>query len=149
SSIRELRDEAIACLALTDLRPGQAFGKLRAGDALFAFDGAFLKYAKPEARGVAIYRLGAAEPIVRIKEPSAAAQRLKLSPDGRFLAVGFLKSVEIRRADTGKIVSTHPGKALRLEFTADSSRIAIGYSDGTFALCDVAGGRTLASVHLG
>jgi serine/threonine protein kinase/WD40 repeat protein len=149
SSIRELRDEAIACLALPDLRPGRAFGSFRTVGPSYVFDGAFGKYARFDGDRIALFHLEDDEPIVRIADLARSATRSKLSPDGRFLGVALDDRVEVRSADNGGLVSTHSGKALRIEFSADSSRFAIGYADGRLALHDMANGRVFGLLQLG
>ena len=77
ASFDELRDEAIACLALPDLRPGGvAFD--RADDAgRPVFDGAFDRRARVGPDGaIAVFRRGDARPIARLADLGGTPERI-------------------------------------------------------------------------
>jgi serine/threonine protein kinase/WD40 repeat protein len=148
-NILELRDEAIACLALPDLRPGPVFGGHDTSTWSCVFDRSFSKYAKIDGQDVAVYRVGTDKPIARIAGLTEPVTHLRISPDGRFLALASGKEVQVRSADTGEFVATDAGTAHRIEFSSDSRRVAIGCSDGRFTLHEVSSGREVASIQVG
>ncbi len=143
ASFDELRDEAIACLALPDLRPGGiAFD--RAADAIKpVFDGAFDRYARVGPDGaITVVRRGDARPIARLADLGGTPERLWMGPDGRHLAVALANQLQIWDVAARRVAFTRPGKAVRVEFAADSRRAVIGLADGTVLVTE---GRELAS----
>ena len=143
ASFDELRDEAIACLALPDLRPGGvAFD--RADDAgRPVFDGAFDRRARVGPDGaIAVFRRGDARPIARLADLGGTPERLWMGPDGRHLAVALADRLQIWDVDARRVAFTRPGKVVRVEFAADSRRAVIGLADGTVLVAD---GRALGS----
>ena len=149
SGFDELRDEAIACLALPDLRPGKETIGIPAG-IWPVFDGRFLRYAFADSRGdVLVGRIGHAEPVVRITGLGGAPERLWMSPDGRSLAIALPEGLQVRDAETGRLVLARAGKVVHLEYADESSRAAIGFADGTVVLADVAAGREVAHISVG
>lgn len=150
ASFDELRDEAIACIALPDLRPGRVAID-RVADVLApVFDGEFQRYACVERGGViAVFRTGAATPIVQLTDLRGTPERIWISPDGRHLAVALAREIQLWDVDGRRVTFTRPGKTLRLEFTTDSRRAMIGSADGKVLVVDVAGGHELASFSPG
>jgi serine/threonine protein kinase/WD40 repeat protein len=150
SSFDELRDEAIACLALPDLRPGKAAIDLPAAAGGPVFDAWFRRYALTAPGGeVLVHRVGQREPIARVIGPGAPLGRLWISPDGRSLAIAGADALQVRDIDAGRVVLHRAGKAVSLEFDSDSHRAAIGLADGTVVLADVTDGRELTRFQAG
>ncbi|MDR3638692.1 MAG: protein kinase [Isosphaeraceae bacterium] len=146
ASFDALRDEAIACLALPDLRPGRvAFD--RVADAVKpVFDGDFERYARLEPGGaIAVFRMGDDKPIARLTDFGGTPERMWMGPDGRYLAVGVAGGLQMWDVDARRIAFTRPGKIVRLAFGADSRRAVIGLANGAVVVADVASGRELAS----
>jgi serine/threonine protein kinase/WD40 repeat protein len=150
ASFDELRDEAIACMALPDLRPGRLVFD-RAADGLpLVFDGEFDRYARVERGGtIAVFRTGTGTPIVQLTDLGGMPERIWISPDGRHLAVALAREIQMWDIDARRVAFTRPGKVFRLEFTTDSRRAVIGSTDGKVLFVDVAGGQELASFSPG
>jgi serine/threonine protein kinase/WD40 repeat protein len=149
SGLNELRDEAIACLALPDLRPGNAAIDVPAG-ASPVFDGLFQRYALADPHGdVVVRRVGQQEPVARMIDFGGAPAQLWFSPDGRSLAIATADGLQVRDVDAGRVTLARAGKAVRVDFAADSRRAAIGFEDGTIVLADVAAGREVARFTAG
>jgi serine/threonine protein kinase/WD40 repeat protein len=139
----DLRNEAIACLALPDLRLGNESFEWHDG-MLAAFDGSYGRYAVLDAqREVGVYRLGEDQPIARWHGPGGAATRLSISSNGHFVAVATSECLEVRDVDRGSIALALPGRILHMEFSADSRRIVIGGRDGLIEVFDLATGEDL------
>ncbi len=146
ASFDELRDEAIACLALPDLRPGRAVFERAAEAHAPVFDGEFDRHARIERDGsITVFRTGVATPIVRLTDLGGTPERIWISPDGRHLAVALARGIQMWDVDERRVTLTRPGRVLRLEFTTDSRRAMIGSVDGKVVLVDVAAGGELAS----
>ncbi len=146
SGFEELRDEAIACLALPDLRPGRvAFDHaMDAGKPIF--DSQFERYARIEPGGtVAVFRKADITPFARLTDLGGTPEQLWMSPDGRYVALALARGLQIWDVDARRVVFTRRGKALRVAFTADSHRAVIGLSTGTVLVAGVASGREVAS----
>ena len=63
----ELRNEVIACLALTDLRPGTTSVAIPPGNFALVFDDAYRRYALSDAQGtISVYHFGDDQPFVRL-----------------------------------------------------------------------------------
>ena len=85
----ELRNEAVACLALTDLRRAKSWGGFPSGTTMLAFDARLEKYVRSDARGnLSVRRVADDEELATLRGPGAGrhAYFLRFSPDGRFVA---------------------------------------------------------------
>jgi hypothetical protein len=94
----ELRNEAIACMALTDLRPARRLQDLawaRSGtgtESQVAFDRRWEVYARGDPEGnVSVRSLADDRELARFSRPLQVAALLQFSPDGRFLAAKFFR----------------------------------------------------------
>jgi WD40 repeat protein len=150
ASFDELRDEAIACIALPDLRPGRLAFDRAANVLAPVFDGEFHRYACVERGGtIAVFRTGVAAPVAQLTDLGATPERLWISPDGRYLAVALARETQMWDVDARRVTFTHPGQVFRLEFTTDSRRAMIGSGDGKVLVVDVADGHEVASFSPG
>jgi serine/threonine protein kinase/WD40 repeat protein len=150
SAFDELRDEAIACLALPDLRPGLRAIEVPAGGSAPVFDGRFQRYALTDSHGaVLVYRMGQKEPDARLTHSGGAPAVWGMSPDGRWLAIAFPDGLDVLDVEANRVAFARAGKVVRVDFAADSRRAAIGFADGTVVLADVAAGRELARFTVG
>ncbi len=84
-----LRDEAIAALALPDIRRGPSLHAMRAGTKGLAFDGLYQTYATINDQGIISIRgIPNDEELRSIKtNKKTVSSDLRLSPNGKFLAV--------------------------------------------------------------
>jgi hypothetical protein len=81
------RNEAIACLALTDLQPGRTWEGAPPGTLAIAFDPRHERYARSSAaHSIQIRRVKDDLCMLKIDAPGTPAKQLLFSPDGRYLA---------------------------------------------------------------
>ena len=153
----EMRDEAIACLALPDLDEIHRSSESFQGVAL-VYDPMLERYARLDWDGVLSVRNVADDREVRrFPSPGPVGENyiLAFSPDGRYLAVIY------------RLASTHPLKVWRLDreepvpvlddsdaiysakFTPDGKRIAVIHTDGSVVLHDLASGHAAARCDFG
>jgi eukaryotic-like serine/threonine-protein kinase len=144
----ELRDEAIASLALPDLdevhRSPEAFRGVR-----LAFDANLERYARLDWDGVvSVRRVADDHEVRRLPSPGPVPDCfvLAFSPDGRHLAVSYRlgsnRPLMVWRLDRGEPVFTIDGPALvnTARFTPDGLRIAVTHTDGSLVFHDLASG---------
>ncbi len=144
--IEDLRTEAIACLALADLKPLHDVPSEGRPEYPIAFDAELERYAHGDAEGVVLLRRTADwELLARLPTPGPGVVGVNpgFSPDGRFLAAGSW------RRDSARVVVWElgdggpPHQALEVEgsgefaFHPDGRRIAIAQPDATILLCDL------------
>src|SRR5262249_1941245 len=96
---RELRNEAIACLALADLKRGEGWTRDPGWSAPLAFDSTLQYYVvyddKPEARGyvnqghLSVRRALDHREVAHLPGSGTRVVRAEFSPDGRYLAAHY------------------------------------------------------------
>jgi WD40 repeat protein len=133
----ELRDEAIACLALTDLRAQPPRLAPEKDAAALAFSGDQRLYTFSNPSGEIIVRDAAEDrELARWQAGTAAARRLLFSPDRQYLAVVQSQRTETvlsvwRWADRARLFAlTNLMQPDALDFQPDSPRLAFGTEDG-------------------
>src|SRR5262249_17081989 len=150
----DLRDEAIACMALTDLRilPGWETDRRHPWT---AFDPALERYAVciDDARGNITVRLVADHrEVLRLSGPGDPAEYFRFSPDGRYLAVHYDPNNQSQPNrflvwDLGRaqpVVAIGPGDwGGSWVFSPDSRRLAVGRRDSSISIFDLGSGREL------
>ena len=146
----EFRNEAIACMALADLRPARRWADPpdEAGLGL-DFDPALLRMARGTARGEVVIRDIAGSRILdRLSGSGLRATFVRFSPDGRYLAAkheeeGIGAELAIydlaRQAPTLRVPNGMHEQAL--DFSPDGRSVAAGRRDGSIVLYDLASGR--------
>jgi serine/threonine protein kinase/WD40 repeat protein/Tfp pilus assembly protein PilF len=146
-----LRDEAIACLALPDLRLGKSWEAQPPGTTALAFDAAYKRYARAEDQGaISIRRVADDQEMTRWSSPGLAASSLIFSPDGHYLAGisnarwARLWEVEHRRPVIEDIQNVHS-----LDFSADSRWLALGEPGGVIRLLELPAGTERQRLHTG
>ena len=146
----ELRDEAVACMALPDVRVAKQWvlEPRTPGTVAASFDADHQRYATYDAAGaISVRRVADHAELFTLPGPGNMLEwTLRFSPDGRWLAAkyqdGSLRVWDLERRETTlKIFS---GVSLgAIDFSADSQRIAIGDASGSIHIHAVATGDEL------
>jgi serine/threonine protein kinase/WD40 repeat protein len=140
----ELRNEAIACLALPDLRVAEEWEGYPELSAHVDFDETQERYVRTE-RGetVSVYRTADKNLEFRFQAGIQYAMP-ELSRDGQFLALGTLNDPRVERCyvQLWKLCHPEPKKLLDLKGTAwsfspDRRMFAVGQKDGTAIVYDL------------
>jgi serine/threonine protein kinase/WD40 repeat protein len=133
----KLRNVAIACMALPDLRRRPEFDKYTAEGTGGAMDSSLQQYATSDEQGtITIARIRGDQVIARLRGVGTRASAMVFSPDGRFLAAVYPRDPQARR---GQVFIWDLGRreiALRLppevadpglHWGPDSRRLAVDY----------------------
>ena len=148
--VRELRNEAIACMALADLRVVKHWESPLTEHLVADFSPDLKSYAEPDGNGnICIRRVADGQDILRF--PSAGTPYLlRFSPDGRFLAVHREK----KSANEVTVWDLKSRKAIfniancreywGVAFSPDSRRLAADVADGSIRVYNVATGEESA-----
>jgi eukaryotic-like serine/threonine-protein kinase len=145
----QLRDEAIACLALPDLRPepGSRIIARPAGVARVAFDPTLTRYALRFKDGtISVRRVADDEEVAHFQ---VRGDRdffvLCFSPNGRYLATNHYPDHGVTVWDVGRrsvlIADPGPLSAAAAQFSPDSRRFAIAREDGELLIYELATGQ--------
>ena len=155
----ELRNEAIAVLALSDLAVEKTWHARTSSNAPIAFDATLERYAvESDAGVVAIRRVADQAELMRLPAPEGKARATFITPfpnDGKYLAVRHadarLRVWEI--ASTPRLIvdltdhpsagATFPFFAFDCAFDEQGGRVAVGLRDG-IALHELATGREIS-----
>lgn len=150
----DLRDEALACLALTDLRPARRWHGYPNGTMSVALDRTFQRYARGDAHGIVQVRSVDGDGLLRELPSPGDGQHawiLGFSPDGRHLAAVHHPTTLLRvwRLDNGQLVfSEKIGR--NFEFHADGRHLACdGQQDGVVRTYDLTDGQVTAEFPAG
>jgi eukaryotic-like serine/threonine-protein kinase len=141
----ELRDEAIAALALFDLQPVKTWTTQAPEGSLLGFDDNLRSYAQLDGQGhIRVRSTEAAVDLARLPANSPKP-RFGLSPDGRFLVVGdaadnALKIWDLRSGNATPLIEE---RATTLAFRSDSNQLLAAHPDDTVRLYDLPSGRTV------
>jgi WD40 repeat protein/tetratricopeptide (TPR) repeat protein len=150
----QLRNEAIACLALPDFRLLHEAQGLPAGIVGLAYDGDLRRYAVSDVHGqVSVRETEDDREIVRFRPfgPDPRKVGLRLSPDGRFL---WLHDEERRRTQCRKLsagsapVVFASDQVRGFDFSPDSRQFAAAVTSGTIDLYDLETERKTRSLPL-
>lgn len=136
----ELRNEAIACLALADLRVEQLTedGLVKRSDTATVADSAQDLWASSNSNGdISIHRFDADQPVAQLPGTGFKAIAIHVSPDERHLGVVYGHAEqEVSRyclwsIDRREIVVDHEQRGASItEFSPDGARWALGLDDG-------------------
>jgi serine/threonine protein kinase/WD40 repeat protein/tetratricopeptide (TPR) repeat protein len=143
-----LRDEAIACLALPDLKPTGRVIHRPPGVIASAFNPAMTRAALRFRDGTIQVRRAAADQELACFQASAdhEVSIFGFSPDGRYLATrnGPDASLLVWDIARGERAINVPGAARRsVRFTPDSRRIAMARDDGSILVVDLTTSQTV------
>ena len=109
ASLDEIRNEAIACLALPDLRSSTTSVPVPDGTVAIDFDGNYQRYAFADANGaISVYRVGDDQPVIRLPGLGRALQALGFSPDGHLLVGYSCGEFQVWVVDGGRAVFPKP-----------------------------------------
>jgi serine/threonine protein kinase/WD40 repeat protein len=147
---QELRNEAIACLALPDMRVAREWPGWPAGSAQLAFDGRLERYARTDREGQVSVRRTADDAEVYHFPSGLGAASPALSPDGRYLALCDSRRYELWKLEGPKAVrllreldcSAH-------DFSPDGRLAAVVSLDGTVRLYDLSSGQRAQEMRPG
>jgi serine/threonine protein kinase/WD40 repeat protein/tetratricopeptide (TPR) repeat protein len=148
----DLRNEAIACLALPDLRVAREWEGWPVGTLSASFDGRLERYARLDKQGtVSIRRVADDQEIYRVADREGIAG-LGLSPDGHFL---MLHTGSTLRLKLWKLAGPEPSPFRELEkirsavFSPDGRQLAVGQNEGFVDLYDLASGQVIQRIPVG
>jgi serine/threonine protein kinase/WD40 repeat protein/tetratricopeptide (TPR) repeat protein len=149
-----LRDEAIACMALPDMKPAGLPITLPQDFAFFAYDPGMTRYAIRLLDGtVLVHRMSDNLDIARFKsEGDREIWVFAFSPDGHYLVSQDWPSVALnvwevdRKAfclrDTGRVANSAAG------FSPDSQHLAVAHNgDYSLVIYDLKSGKSIKSWH--
>jgi serine/threonine protein kinase/WD40 repeat protein len=143
----ELRNAAIACLALPDLRIAKEWNGWPTGSLTVNFDRTLERYARVDRQGVVhIQRVADNDEICRLPGMGPGEAGAWFSPNGRFLA---LRSADARfkvwdlAGSRPVVVVEEVSGTSGNDFSPDSSRLALGRKDGSIRLYELPAGRQL------
>jgi serine/threonine protein kinase/WD40 repeat protein len=147
----ELRNAAIACLALPDLRIAKEWNGFPTGSLSVGFDGTLKRYARVDRQGVVhIHQVGGDTEICRLPGMGPGQAWAWFSPDGQFLALAHqddrIKVWKLAGSEAVVLVEelSAPGG---VAFSPDSRRLAIGHADGSLRLYELPSGRQLKQLE--
>ena len=148
TAIVDLRNEAIACLALPDMRPGTRSVAILPGAAI-GFDAAYQRYGLCDQKGaISVFRLGDDRPIARFAGLGGAPATLQLSADGRFVACfsALKPAFQVWAVDEGRPVFPEPLPFRPpSQFSRDSKLVVAVKPDGSTGIWDLRSGRETRS----
>ena len=141
--LESLRDEAIACMALPDMKPtGRVIQQPPRAIIAVVFDSTMAHYAVRFRNGtIEVRRVADDEEVARFNAPGdREIYVFSFSPDGRYLATtehpGFALTVWDIEQHTKKV--NDPGQAFPAKFSPDSRQIALAHADGEVIVYDLA-----------
>jgi WD40 repeat protein len=148
----ELRNEAIACMALPDLRRGRSWEGWPTGSTALAFDRSYQRYARGDDRGnISIRRVADDQEVTRLAGAGQAIEGPWFSPDDQFLAA-FVRGrgMQVWQVARGQKIFPEPvpGVGWIKDFSPDSRRFAFCRSDGSIGLYDLATGKETKRLRL-
>jgi serine/threonine protein kinase/WD40 repeat protein/Tfp pilus assembly protein PilF len=148
----ELRNEAIACLTLTDLRLAKSWDGFPTGTKCLAFDSEVKHYARSDSRGnISVRTVEEDRKVASLEGPGTHAYVLKFSPDGKFLAAIYhkLQPTGLYIWDLGRSKEILC-LALRggMDFSPDSRRVVVG-DHGSVRFYDLASGKEEKRLTMG
>jgi serine/threonine protein kinase/WD40 repeat protein/tetratricopeptide (TPR) repeat protein len=143
----ELRNQAIACLALPDLRVAKEWDGWPADTTFVLFDQKLERYARHDQQGnISIRRVADDGEICHLE----AADWPRFSLDGRFLAALGPGSVKLWQLGGAKhkLIREEPA-AMWHAFSPDSRLFAVGHADGSIGLFELPSGKPLRRLSAG
>ncbi len=147
----ELRNEAIACMALVDLRVAKKWEGYPPGSHGLAFDAKLERYCVSDAKGnLSVRSVADNQEVMRLSGPGNPAWVVRFSPSGRWLAAKYAPSgqnkanrVWVWDLTRGAIAlkTEHPVWNTAMVFSPDDRLLAAGHMEGGISLYDLQTGR--------
>jgi serine/threonine protein kinase/WD40 repeat protein len=138
-SFGELRNVAIACLALPDLRLAKQWPGAPPGSDHYDFDGNLEFYARTDKQGAVSIRRVAGDVEIGRLPGSGFETGVLISSDGRFLAV-WSTNLDVWKLGEGEPVAVlhrTTGNFLGFDFSPDGREFVIGDAGGSITLYDL------------
>jgi serine/threonine protein kinase/WD40 repeat protein/tetratricopeptide (TPR) repeat protein len=147
----ELRDEAIAALALLDCRPIKEWQGLPPGSGQVEFDGEHRRYARAEQSGDVSVRLVEDDTEIYRLPQVGSNLVLRLSNDGQFLAA---HAPDQDRLTLWRLTGAHAALIAQYvevngAFSVNSKQYALARPDGTLILYDLEEGKEVKQFKTG
>jgi serine/threonine protein kinase/WD40 repeat protein/Flp pilus assembly protein TadD len=148
-----LRDEAIACMALPDMKPAGQPIRVPDGTSNFAFNEGMTRYAIRLRDGtILVYRMDDNQEIARFKgEGDRDIFVFAFSPDGRYLASEDRPSraLSIWQVDRKALCLRDPGpvSGIAASFSPDSQHIAVARIDRSLVIYSLKTGKPIKTWH--
>src|SRR5262249_23891759 len=143
----ELRNEAIACLALPDLRLLHEWDGGSDSDRVADVDEKLERYVRLDGRGkVSVRRVSDNQLLYELASPEYAGAQAHLSPDGQFLSFISQRGGWVWRLEDAKAVPVlEDTKKVGYNswFSGDSRQLAIGHPDASISFYDLRTGRLI------
>jgi eukaryotic-like serine/threonine-protein kinase len=134
----ELRNEAIACLALTDLQLAKSWEGYPKGSTTLVFDRRFERYARSDSQGnITVRRVVDDVELLKLPGPGRHAYNLCFSPNGQFLAAAHHDKGPSVTWDLGSGKLFHEGYAI---FSPDT-RHFMTFHHGAVHIHELASGK--------
>jgi serine/threonine protein kinase/WD40 repeat protein len=133
-----LRDEAIAAMALPDVRRGRSLHAFPAGTKAVAYDALYQSYARIDDRGIISIRSIPDNEEIRppIETKTKSISTMSLSPSGQFVAViDSQNALQLWRvADGEPLLQDQPQPCWCVAFSPDSRQVAVAKDDGILTI---------------
>jgi eukaryotic-like serine/threonine-protein kinase len=146
----ELRNVAIACLALPDLRVAKEWDGLPTGSFGVDFAGTLERYARGDRQGVvSVRRVADDTEIYHLEGMGPGESWPVFSPDGRFLALRRGDQFQVWNLTGQEPVKLLEGPHDTFGFSTDSRQLAQALPDGSLCLYDLPSGRQTKQLRAG
>ena len=146
----ELRNEAIACLALSDLRPAKEWHSFPAGTEKADFDGKLEQYAwqSMQSGTVSVRRVADDRELYTLPGMGADGGPL-FSPDGQYLVIGDQRRLKLwRLAGPSPTLCRQEQDFAAAVFSPDSRQFAVARPEGFVDIYEPASGKLVRHLHV-
>jgi dipeptidyl aminopeptidase/acylaminoacyl peptidase len=141
--LRDLRNEAIACMALADFQPDKRWLGYPAGSAGLNFDHTLERYVRCDAKGdITVRQVSDDRELLQLPGSGTRSYNLSFSPDGRYLVTSREKVEVWDLTQNGKLLLTLPGGGWPV-FSPQSPQLAVSWKSGPTIVFDLPSGRAV------